>query len=146
METRFLAGGQIHQWSTLHELGDVTYMWQDIDGLHIDSLPLKPPLTSLLHGWSSDGTNLIRIRTDGERSYVAVLTNADTSSKPAGLRNEGQVQVIAHETIPWGGDKRVSQLDRQLAKTRFVTYETVGIDEGGMLFLHGQQVGGSGDD
>ena len=75
------------------------WMWQDLDGLHLASLPEQPPLTSILWGWPRLGagdappvTELIRVRLDGNTVYAA--------SPAAGT--PGAV-------LPWDGLNQVDQ-------------------------------------
>jgi hypothetical protein len=51
-------------------LGHATCLWQDLDGLHVQSAPPAPPLTSIVWGWTPDGL-LLRVRLDGDATYLA---------------------------------------------------------------------------
>jgi hypothetical protein len=78
-------------------LAGATCLWQDLDGLHVESAPASPPPTSLLWGWHGD-THLVRVRLDGDIAFVAVHTVA------AGGPADGVAGVL-----PWApGDHRIA--------------------------------------
>ena len=86
------------QLRTKHGVG-FEWMWQDLDGLHLASLPEQPPLTSILWGWpqpvageTPPVTDLIRVRLDGSTVYAA--------SPAAG--SQGAV-------LPWDGLNQIDQ-------------------------------------
>ena len=45
-------------------LAGATCLWQDLDGLHVETAPPSPPPTSILWGWLAR-TRLVRARLDG---------------------------------------------------------------------------------
>lgn len=52
-------------------LAGATCLWQDLDGLHVESAPETAPPTSILWAWRTDSL-LVRLRLDGRTAYVAV--------------------------------------------------------------------------
>ncbi len=105
-----------------------TFTWQDLDGLHWTSdLPSDAPYTSLLHGWSADGTTLVRIRLDGVRVREAVL-------RPRG--GESATLVVPE---PWGArETRVAQLHSPDGVTADVVPAQVEVPDtgnGALVFL-----------
>lgn len=73
------------------------WMWQDLDGFHLEDLPPEPPLTSILWGWprKAEGvevSSLYRVRIDGQQVYAA---------QPVG--------GVQHEVLPWGALDQVAQ-------------------------------------
>lgn len=103
-----------------------TFLWQDLDGLHMSALPSQPPLTSLLHGWSQDGRTLVRARIDGSRVRAAVIT-------PNGA-NPSLVTL----TKPWGEQRRVSgatTLGPVTLATQFIQVELLDDGEGALVFF-----------
>lgn len=100
-----VTGGQL-AWAAARagHLAGATCLWQDLDGLHIEPAPVRPPLTTMLWGWRDDA--LIRVRLDTDKSestgqdevtaFVAVVPSAVTGAR----------------TVPWnisqGGDGRVA--------------------------------------
>ena len=67
-----LAGGRM-SWdeAAAGPLAGATCLWQDLDGLHVEAAPSAAPPTSILWGWCGDWL-LVRVRLDGQTSYVAV--------------------------------------------------------------------------
>jgi hypothetical protein len=55
-----------------------TCLWQDLDGLHVESAPSDAPPTSILWGWGG-GSVLVRVRLDREIAYVAVHDPASSA-------------------------------------------------------------------
>ena len=77
-------------------LAGATCLWQDLDGLHVETAPQAAPPTSILWGWL-DRTRLVRARLDGGTAFVAVLDCTDGGKPPGAAR-----------TLPWSpGDGRV---------------------------------------
>lgn len=63
-------------WSqALTAYDDVTFLWQDLDGLHLAPLPSESPHTSIL--WGSDAQRMVRLRIDGDAVYAAEATVGD---------------------------------------------------------------------
>jgi hypothetical protein len=75
-------------------LADVTCLWQDLDGLHVEPAPISPPPTSLLWGWRGSAY-LVRVRLDGGTAFVAVHEEAAAPAGPGGLGSDNA------RTLPW---------------------------------------------
>lgn len=67
----------------------VTFLWQDLDGLHRAALPPEPCPTSIL--WGSDADRLVRLRVDGDQVYAAEAKTGDPG-------------LVHTETSPWPRD------------------------------------------
>lgn len=52
-------------------LAGATCLWQDLDGVHVETAPAAPPPTSVLWAWRDDDY-LIRARLDDGYAFVAV--------------------------------------------------------------------------
>lgn len=86
-----LSGGRMTWASAVAgPLAGCTCLWQDLDGLHVESAPADAPPTSILWGWRGASV-LVRVRLDGDTAYVAVLD----------LASAGRVPVV---TAPWAVD------------------------------------------
>jgi hypothetical protein len=76
-------------------LADVTCLWQDLDGLHVEPAPQAAPPTSVLWGWRPGTGYLVRLRLDGDTAYVA----AHETSTIGPRENQG-----LKPTLPWSLD------------------------------------------
>ncbi|MFI8774861.1 hypothetical protein ACIGKQ_22250 [Gordonia sp. NPDC062954] len=73
------------------QLADATCLWQDLDGLHCTEAPETAPMTSILWGWWPEAHGqVVRVRLDGDKAYVAVRS-WPTNGQP---------------TVPWSRDDR----------------------------------------
>lgn len=78
--TRTLAPGTM-SWeaAVAGPLRTATCLWQDLDGLHVESAPPAPPAASILWAWRDDGW-LIRARLDGGTALIAVHHPEESSN------------------------------------------------------------------
>jgi hypothetical protein len=79
-------------------LADVTCLWQDLDGLHVEPAPQTAPPTSILWGWRPGTGYLVRLRLDGDTAYVATHQTSDAAPHEA---NRAQATTT---TLPWSLD------------------------------------------
>lgn len=90
-------------WKELTEgLNDHEALWQDLDGVHLEALPMKPPHTSILWAWPreisdgpADASELRRIRLDAPTGTTWVATPGEVSRR---------------QLLPWGEMHEVDQL------------------------------------
>jgi len=82
-------------------LAEVTCLWQDLDGLHVEPAPAAPPPASMMWGWR-DRDYLVRLRLDGDTAFIAVCDMADA---------DGQGHSSSR-TLPWSLD------DHRIAASR----------------------------
>jgi hypothetical protein len=92
LPTGHLTGGRTTWAAALtSDLSGATCLWQDLDGLHVETPPAVAPPTTVLWGWTDNGT-LLRLRIDNETVFVA------RCDKTAGVT-----------TLPWSPtDNRVA--------------------------------------
>lgn len=86
-------------WSTAFDDadGDVTCLWQDLDGLHIEVPPDSPPCTSILWAWTK--STMLRVRLDGDRAYVARCPSATTGTEICPWTDKLDGRVSAHRQL-----------------------------------------------
>ncbi|AXH95960.1 hypothetical protein [Ornithinimicrobium avium] len=132
----YLVGEVLDSWERVRDLfPDHTCQWQDLDGFHHAPMPPTPPSTSLLHGWDSEGTTLIRVRWDGDRAFVARLSQ---DPEPLGKRKPEEVQVRTGTTVAWGALGQVAQARGPAAQVRHQVFEHLEVPDtgqGGLLFI-----------
>lgn len=82
-------------------LADATCLWQDLDGLHHQSIPESAPPTSILWAWwDSPDLRVARLRIDGDTVYLAVARwPSDSTHTIAWGGDDGRVQSYRSHTI-----------------------------------------------
>lgn len=105
-------------WS-LHEHGELEWpevqgliagascAWADYAGFHVGPCPDSAPPYSHLWAWDADGSRLVRVRVDGSRGVVGVLSRTAATSVGDGSQVR-TVEVQERPGVPWGNDKRVA--------------------------------------
>lgn len=135
-----LTGGEM-SWedAVAGPLSGATCLWQDLAGLHTEAAPGEAPCTSILWGWRDD--ELIRVRLDGNRAFVAVLSPTAASG------------TVRAEAVAWDpSDGRIASLRGPavapgVGPGKFEQFVLGGDGDGtgAITFIRPVQAGGAGE-
>lgn len=132
-----LSGGRLAGWESVHRAcaDRFIFQWQDLDGFQLRSLPEQAPFTSLLHGWDQDGTNMIRVRWDGETAFVACLSRG---CGPLPFEDHGDIDVETSPSVPWGNYERIAQarsMDESRTRATYMMVRPTSVALAGTVFF-----------
>ncbi len=104
-------------------IGEATCTWADYAGFQRGTCPSSAPPYSHLWGWNSDGRSLFRIRVDGGRGILGVLTSEP--EKYTTMITSVPVEVEERVGIPWGDDGQIRLQPPHVLLGNFRLYEVL---------------------
>ena len=136
--TRVQFYGGRRPWAAIRgDLGGWTGLWQDRQGLRIEELPVQPPHSSWLWGWSPDRSAAVRMRLDADISHAAVV-----SLDPIGGIGEAeQVDLVVRTLHGWNAEQgQVRQYrgpsdDTTGLGADYLSIEIADTGDGGLVFF-----------